>query len=142
MQKRNNVRFEQQQPIKKMTVEETHAAMELLNNALNDTPLPVLTRSVSVVPEPVNFNVEHKITHDKKFTEVWGFSQDIMRTIPGAVKYNVVPTDLSFNSGRQKFVCSFYNKNHDLLERHLAMSLFSKKNGKQYYSIMIDVMRD
>ena len=142
MQKRNNVRFEQQQPVKKMTVEETHTAMELLNNALNDTPLPVLTRSVSVVPEPVNFSVEHKITHDKKFTEVWGFSQDIMRTIPGAVKYNVVPTDLSFNSGRQKFVCSFYNKNHDLLERHLAMSLFSKKNGKQYYSIMIDVMRD
>ena len=130
------------QPVKKMTVEEHHTATELLNNALNGVPLPVLTRSVSVAPEPVNFNSEHKITHDKPFTEVWGFAQDIMRTIPGAVKYNVVPTDLSFNSGRQKFVCSFYNKNHDLLERHLAMSLFSKKTNKQYYSIMIDVMRD
>ena len=130
------------QPVKKMTVEETHTATELLNNALNDTPLPVLTRSVSIMPEPVNFNVENKITHDKKFTEIWGFAQDIMRTIPNAVKYNVVATDLSFNSGRQKFICSFYNKNHDLLEKHLAMSLFSKKNGKQYYSIMLDVMHE
>ena len=99
-----------------MTVEETHTATELLNNALNDTPLPVLTRSVSIMPEPV----EHKITHDKPFNEIWGYAQDIMRTIPNAVKYNVVPTDLSFNSGRQKFICSFYNKNHDLLEKHLA----------------------
>ena len=142
MQNRNytqqRVRFETQQPVKKMTVEETHTATELLNNALNDTPLPVLTRSVSIMPEPV----EHKITHDKKFTEIWGFAQDIMRTISNATKYNVVATDLSFNSGRQKFICSFYNKNHDLLEKHLAMSLFSKKNGKQYYSIMLDVMRD
>ena len=94
------------------------------------------------MPEPLIFNEERKITHDKKFTEIWGFAQDIMRTIPNAVKYNVVATDQNFNSGRQKFVCSFYNKNHDLLERHLAMSLFSKKNGKQYYSIMLDVMRE
>jgi hypothetical protein len=121
---------------------DNHTATELLDHVLNDTPLPVLARTASIMPEPVVFNVEHKITHDKKFTEIWGFAQDIMRTIPNAVKYNVVATDQNFNSGRQKFICSFYNKNHDLLERHLAMSLFSKKNGKQYYSIMLDVMHE
>ena len=118
-----------------------------LENALNDTvsidvQLPVLTRSSSVMPEPVNFNGDRKITHDKKFSEVWSFAQDIMKTIPTAIKYNVVASDMNFNSGRQKFICSFYNKNHDLLERHLAMSLFSKKTNKQYYSVMIEVMRD
>ena len=139
---RNTVRFEQQ-PVKKITVEEANTATELLNNALNNTPLPVLTRSSSIMPEPVLvFNVEHKITHDKPFNEIWGFAQDIMRTIPNAVKYNVVATDMNYNSGRQKFVCSFYNKNHDLLERHLAMSLFSKKTNKQYYSVMIEAMRE
>ena len=118
-----------------------------LEHALSDTvsvdvQLPVLTRSSSVMPEPVNFNGDRKITHDKKFSEVWGFPQDIMKTIPTAIKYNVVASDMNFNSGRQKFICSFYNKNHDLLERHLAMSLFSKKTNKQYYSVMIEVMRD
>lgn len=87
-----------------------------LENALSDTvsidvQLPVLNRSSSVTTEQVNFNVDRKITHDKPFNEVWSFPQDIMKTIPTAVKYNVVATDMNYNSGRKKFVCSFYNKN-------------------------------
>ena len=144
MQNRNNYT----RPLTSFPVQQKQSiTVAQLEHALSDTvsvdvQLPVLTRSSSVMPEPVNFNADRKITHDKKFSEVWGFPQDIMKTIPTAIKYNVVASDMNFNSGRQKFICSFYNKNHDLLERHLAMSLFSKKTNKQYYSVMIEVMRD
>ena len=144
MQNRNNYT----RPLTSFPVQQKQSiTVSQLEHALSDTvsvdvQLPVLTRSSSVMPEPVNFNGDRKITHDKKFSEVWGFPQDIMKTIPTAIKYNVVASDMNFNSGRQKFICSFYNKNHDLLERHLAMSLFSKKTNKQYYSVMIEVMRD
>ena len=144
MQNRNNYT----RPLTSFPVQQKQSiTVAQLEHALSDTvsvdvQLPVLTRSSSVMPEPVNFNGDRKITHDKKFSEVWGFPQDIMKTIPTAIKYNVVASDMNFNSGRQKFICSFYNKNHDLLERHLAMSLFSKKTNKQYYSVMIEVMRD
>ncbi len=113
---------------------------------------PALTRTISVMTnEPVKKTAESVIKsipeskikeHDKPFNEVWSFPQDIIKTIPTATRYEVLPSEMKYSSGRDKFVCFFYDKNNKMLAKHLAMQLVSKKNNKNYFVVMLENMRE
>ncbi len=80
--------------------------------------------------------------HDKPFNEVWLFPQDIIKTILTATRYEILPSEMKYSSGRDKFVCFFYDKNNKMLAKHLAMHLVSKKNNKPYFVVMLEPMRE
>jgi hypothetical protein len=78
---------------------------------------PALIRTTSVMnSEPVKKTAESVLKsipeskikeHDKPFNEVWGFPQDIIKTIQTATRYEVLPSEMKYSSGRDKFVCFF-----------------------------------
>ncbi len=113
---------------------------------------PALTRTISVMTnEPVKKTAESVIKsipdskikeHDKPFNEVYGFPQDIIKTIQTATRYEVLPSELKYSSGRDKFVCFFYDKNNKMLAKHLAMQLVSKKTNKNYFVVMLENIKD
>ena len=80
--------------------------------------------------------------HDKPFNEVWSFPQDIIKQIQSATRYEVLPSEMKYSSGRDKFVCFFYDKNNKMLAKHLAMQLVSKKNNKHYFVVMLEPMKE
>ena len=113
---------------------------------------PALIRTTSVMTnEPAKKTAESVLKsipeskikeHDKPFNEVWSFPQDIIKTIQTATRYEVLPSELKYSSGRDKFVCFFYDKNNKMLAKHLAMQLVSKKNNKPYFVVMIEPMKE
>ena len=113
---------------------------------------PALIRTTSVMTnEPAKKTAESVLKsipeskikeHDKPFNEVWGFPQDIIKTIQTATRYEVLPSELKYSSGRDKFVCFFYDKSNKMLAKHLAMQLVSKKTNKNYFVVMLEPMRE
>ena len=113
---------------------------------------PALIRTTSIMnSEPVKKTAESVLKsipeskikeHDKPFNEVWSFPQDIIKTIQTATRYGVLPSEMKYSSGRDKFVCFFYDKNNKMLAKHLAMQLVSKKTNKNYFVVMLENIKD
>ena len=68
------------------------------------------------------------------FREMWGYPNEVLKTIPDAVRYDVRPIPGCYKSGRQKYQATFVSSdNKKVVGRREAMSLTSKRTGKQYY---------
>ncbi len=101
---------------------------------------PALTRTNSVISsEPVKKTAKSVLqaipdskikAHDKPFNEVWGFPQDIIKTIPTATRYEVLPSEMKYSS---VVVINLFAFSTIMLAKHLAMQLVSKKKNKQYF---------
>ena len=68
------------------------------------------------------------------FAESWCFPSELKQQLEAA-NYDIRPLQEKFRSGRQKFECLFYDKGNALICRRIAMSLTSKKSGKDYYVV-------
>ena len=68
------------------------------------------------------------------FKEMWGFPNEVLRTVSGAVRYDVRPIPGCFKSGRQRFEATFVSADHKkVLARRAAMELVSKRTGAVYH---------
>ena len=68
------------------------------------------------------------------FREMWGYPNEVLQTIPDAVRYDVRPIPGCYKSGRQKYQATFVSAdNKKVVGRREAMSLTSKRSGQQYY---------
>ena len=68
------------------------------------------------------------------FRETWGYPNEVLKTIPDAVRYDVRPIPGCYKSGRQKYQATFVSSdNKKVVGRREAMSLTSKRSGQQYY---------
>ena len=68
------------------------------------------------------------------FREMWGYLNEILKTIPGAARYEVHPVPGAYKSGRQRFEATFITSDHKkVLARRAAMELTSKRTGKPYH---------
>ena len=65
---------------------------------------------------------------------MWGYPNEVLKTIPGAVRYDVRPVPGCYKSGRQKYQASFVSgDNKKVVGRREAMELVSKRTGKTYH---------
>ena len=68
------------------------------------------------------------------FKEMWGFPNEVLRTVPGAARYEVHPIPGCYKSGRQRFEATFVSADHKkVLARRAAMELVSKRTGAVYH---------
>ena len=69
------------------------------------------------------------------FAESWAFLSELKQQLEAA-SYDVRPLpETTFRSGRRKYECLFFDKSNSLISRRFAMSLTSKKTGKDYYVV-------
>ena len=64
----------------------------------------------------------------------WAFPSELKQQLEAA-SYDVRPLPETFRSGRRKYECLFFDKSSSLISRRFAMSLTSKKTGKDYYVV-------
>ena len=64
----------------------------------------------------------------------WAFPSELKQQLEAA-SYDIRPLPQPFRSGRAKFECLFFDKGNALISRRFAMSLTSKKSGKDYYVV-------
>ena len=68
------------------------------------------------------------------FRETWSYPSDVLKTVSGAVRYDVRPIPGCFKSGRQRFEATFVSADHKkVLARRAAMELVSKRTGAVYH---------
>ena len=68
------------------------------------------------------------------FREMWGYPNEVLKTIPGAARYEVHPVPGAYKSGRQRFEASFVSADHKkVLARRAAMELTSRRTGAVYH---------
>ena len=68
------------------------------------------------------------------FREMWGYPNEVLKTVPGAARYEVRPIPGCYKSGRQRFEATFVSADHKkVLARREAMELVSKRTGKLYH---------
>ena len=64
----------------------------------------------------------------------WGYPSEVIKTVPGAARYEVHPVPGCYKSGRQRFEASFVSADHRrVLSRRAAMELVSKRTGAVYH---------
>ena len=68
------------------------------------------------------------------FAESWAFGSELKQQL-GAASYDIRPLPEKFRSGRPKFECLFFDQDHALICRRIAMELTSKKTGKPYHMV-------
>ena len=68
------------------------------------------------------------------FAESWAFGSELKQQL-GAASYDIRPLPEKFRSGRPKFECLFFDQDHALICRRIAMELVSKKSGKPYHMV-------
>ena len=68
------------------------------------------------------------------FRESWAFPSELKEQL-GAAGYDIRQLPEKFRSGRQKFECLFYDRDNALISRRFAMTLTSKKSGKDYHVV-------
>ena len=69
-----------------------------------------------------------------QFRETWAYPSEVLKTVSGAVRFDVRPIPGCYKSGRQRFEATFVSSdNKKVVGRREAMSLTSKRTGKQYY---------
>ena len=68
------------------------------------------------------------------FAESWAFPSEL-KLLLEAASYDIRPLPEKFRSGRAKFECLFFDNGNALISRRFAMSLTSKKSGKDYYVV-------
>ena len=68
------------------------------------------------------------------FAESWAFPSEIKQQLEAA-SYDIRPLPQTFRSGRAKYEALFFDKGNALISRRFAMSLTSKKSGKDYYVV-------
>jgi len=68
------------------------------------------------------------------FAESWAFPTELKQQL-GAGSYDIRPLPEKFRSGRPKFECLFFDRDNAMICRRVAMSLTSKKSGKDYYVV-------
>ena len=65
---------------------------------------------------------------------MWGYPNEVLKTIPDAVRYDVRPIPGCYKSGRQKYQATFVSSdNKKVVGRREAMELVSKRTGKSYH---------
>ena len=68
------------------------------------------------------------------FREMWGYPNEVVKTIPGAARFEVHPVPGAYKSGRPRFEATFVTADHKkVLARRAAMELVSKRTGKAYH---------
>ena len=68
------------------------------------------------------------------FRDTWAYLSEVVKTVPGAVRYDVRPIPGCFKSGRQRFEATFVSADHKkVLARRAAMELVSKRTGAVYH---------
>ena len=68
------------------------------------------------------------------FRETWAYPSEVLKTVPGAARYEVRPIPGCYKSGRQRFEATFVSADHKkVLARREAMELVSKRTGKSYH---------
>ena len=68
------------------------------------------------------------------FAESWQFPSEAKEQL-GAASYDIRPLQETFRSGRAKFEVLFFDRGNVLISRRFAMSLTSKKSGKDYFVV-------
>ena len=69
-----------------------------------------------------------------EFRKTWGYPNEVLKTIPGAARYEVQPVPGAFKSGRQRFEATFLSSDHKkILARRSAMQLTSRRTGAVYH---------
>ena len=64
----------------------------------------------------------------------WAYPPEVIKTVPGAARYEVQPIPGCYRSGRQRFEATFVSADHKkVLARGAAMELVSKRTGAVYH---------
>ena len=68
------------------------------------------------------------------FREEWGYPNEVVKSIPGAARFEVYPVPGAYRSGRPRFEAVFMTADcKKVISKREAMSLTSKKTGKPYH---------
>ena len=68
------------------------------------------------------------------FRDTWAYPSEVVKTVPGAARYEVQPIPGCYKSGRQRFEATFVSDDHKkVLSRRAAMELVSKRTGAVYH---------
>ena len=67
------------------------------------------------------------------FREEWSYPNEVIKSIPGAARFEVYPTPGCYKSGRPKYEAVFMSADgKKVVSKREAMQLVSKKTGKPY----------
>ena len=68
------------------------------------------------------------------FREEWGYPNDLVKSIPGAARFEIYPVPGAYKSGRPKFEVVFMTSDAKrVVAKREAMQLVSKKTGQLYH---------
>ena len=68
------------------------------------------------------------------FREEWGYPNDVIKSIPGASRFEIYPIPGAYKSGRPRYEAVFMTSDAKrVVAKREAMSLTSKKTGQAYH---------
>ena len=73
-------------------------------------------------------------TEPDTFRQEWSYPNEVIKTIPGAARFEVYPVSGAYKSGRPKYEAVFMSADcKKVISKREAMSLTSKLTGKPYH---------
>ena len=68
------------------------------------------------------------------FREEWGYPNEVVKSIPGAARFEIYPVPGAYKSGRPKYEAVFMTADcKKVIVKREAMELTSKRTGKSYH---------